>query len=276
MKFKNNFIKINGRNTFYLGRGQHQKEVIVMLHGFPGNHMGLEDMENGFKNNYRLIIPDMPACGQTQPLLKAHTLENYAKWLHSFLESLNIGQVIVVGHSFGSRVSLVFAAHYQDKVKKLVLITPVVKLNGFIPRVASLKGKIAKMLPRYMQKYWLSNRLYQYAVKMIIFKSASPKRRDQITITDIKESKNLDVRATIEIFDEFYKFDLTPVAKKVNTVCLIVGGDKDEVATITSLRELLGNMSNAKLEIMKNSGHLLPLERPKATARIIESWLKSN
>ncbi len=275
MKFKENNITVDGQKVFYWESGGQQKEIMVLLHGFPGNHMGLIDLANRLGQEYRLIIPDMPACGESESLKDSHTLKNYAKWLNDFLEELHIDQVIIIGHSFGARVSLVFSLYHAPKIKRLILTTPVVKLSGLIPQIASLKGYIAKMLPKYMQKQWLSNRLYHYAVGKVIFKSASYEKRKQITERDIKESKNLDARATIEIFDEFYKFDLTPFAKEVSINSLIIAGDKDRVAILKSVQELSEIMKGSTLVVMENSGHLLPLERPKATAKIIKNWLQN-
>ncbi len=275
MKFKSNTVTVGGQTIFYLQKGYQQKGTIVLLHGFPGNHQGLVGLANGIGEGYRLIVVDLPACGKTSSLKGVHLLENYAKWLDGFLNVLDINQVIVIGHSFGSRVALVFADRYPKRVQKLVLITPVVGLYGTIARLASLKGHIAKMLPKYMQKKWLTNGLYQYAVKKIIFKSASHKRRQKITDLNILESKNIDVKATIEIFEEFYRVDLTPLGHRVKAKTLIVAGDKDEVATIASLQLLAGAMPLAELKIMKGAGHLVPLEKPRTTANIIKNWLQN-
>ena len=261
--------------TFYWEKNPQSRETIVFLHGFPGNHLGLVDLANKFPNQYRLIIPDMPACGKTPPLSRPHTLKNYARWLKDFLRELQIENPIIVGHSFGSRVALVFASHYQNQAEKLVLLTPVVALYGIMPRIASLKGIIAKMLPQYMQKRWLSHPLYQYVVKMIIFKSASKKRRDEITNINNEELKSLDVNATIEVFDEFYTSNLLPMAKAIKIPCLIIAGDRVEVDTPASIKKL-GSQSNLfTVAVMQKSGHLLPLESPAATAKIIKHWLNN-
>ncbi len=276
MKFRKNTVTINDCEVSYWEKHPDKQEAIILLHGFPGNHMGLIDLANNLGREYRLIIPDLPACGKSFPLQQAHTLGHYADWLADFSRALGIKEPIIIGHSFGSRVALVFAAQYPGHIAKLVLITPVVTLNGILPHLASLKGFIAKLLPEYMRKRWLSNKPYQYAVKMIIFKSASKKRRQEITKIDIEESKNLNVNATIEIFDEFYRSDLLPLAKKITAPCLVVAGDKDQVATPASIKKLVSQSDVFSLQMLKKSGHLLPLERPKLTANVIQSWLTNS
>jgi len=264
---------VNGRKSLYWEKGPIMAETILFLHGFPGNHMGLEDLANAFQEKYRIIIPDLPACGESEPFIQTHTLKSYADWLKMFLEHLGLQQIIIVGHSFGTRVALVFAAEYPDKVKKMALITPMLRVDGLIARVASLKFSIAKVLPRRMRSQWLSNKLYQHAFKVIIFKSASPKRRKEIVEMDRKEMMHIDPKYTLEIFDEFYQSNLTPTGEKVKAPCLVIAADKDEIATLQAVGELVACLENVTFEIMKDSGHLVPLERPVETANVIKKWL---
>src|ERR1035437_11087681 len=100
MKFKKKLVIVNNRKAFYWEKNTEKKQVIVLLHGFPGSHEGLVDMANGLKD-YHLIIPDLPACGLSDPLSEKHNLENYSKWLEDFLKSLFIDSAIIIGHSFG-------------------------------------------------------------------------------------------------------------------------------------------------------------------------------
>ncbi len=274
MKLKNNLVIINGRKFFYWEKNRKNKQVIVLLHGFPGNHMGLVDLANYLDNEYRIIIPDLPACGQSESLNGIHNLKSYSNWLNSFLESLSINKTIIIGHSFGSRVALVFAANYAKNVEKLVLITPVVEVDGFIARVATLYYKIAEVLPNYLQKIMLSNGFGKKMGDIIIFKPANPKIHKKIIDRDVKELKKLNQKVIIEIFNEFYKFKLIALGKRIKTESLVIASDKDEIATLKSVKILAGNIDKVSFEIMENSGHLVPLEKPSATAKIILHFLQ--
>ena len=272
MKFEKKSAVIYGKKVWYWEKNHQQNPVMVFLHGFPGSHKGLMDLAGNIKG-YRLIIPDLPACGQSEPLQKSHSLGNYANWVNDFLGNLSIGNVVVVGHSFGARVGLMFATKHPQKIRGLVLITPVVKVDGLIVRIASFKGIIAKWLPIALRKAWLSSKFYHRMGHMVIFKSSSSKNRRQMLETDYKELENLDVRATIEVFDEFYHSDLVSLAKKMTAKILLVAGDRDKIATISSIKEFAGKLQKGSLQVIKNSGHLVPLERPLTTATVIETWL---
>lgn len=272
MKFKENTVEINGRKYFYLDNNI-SKNAIVLLHGFPGNHEGMTNMANCIGKEYRLIVPDLPACGESDLLDKKHNLKNYSDWLYDFLKSLDIREVIIIGHSFGSRLALVFANRYPAKVKKLVLITPVLKVEGLFNRIISIYYGITGFLPEYLQKMMLSNGFGKKMGDMIIFKSSDSKVHKEIISRDIKEIKRIKPQVTIEMFDEFYKFSLIPVGKTINKDSLIIAGELDRISPIGPIRELVRQLPKSKLEIMKGCGHLVPLEKPKAIASIIEKWL---
>lgn len=272
MKFKKNVIVVNGCKVSYWEKLGH-KEALVLLHGFPGNHSVVIDMARNL-SDYHIIIPDLPACGQSDSLKNEHTLKNYSKWLNDFLEIIAVKRAIIVGYSFGSRVALTFAVIYPKKVEKLALVTPVVKVDSLIARLASYEYKIAEKLPLHMQKTWLSNKIYHNVSNMIIFKSASKKRRQHLIDNDAKEIKRIDSKANLELFNEFFSSKPISEGEKIDAKTLIIAADKDEIATVSSVKELCSRFTNLEFKIIKNSGHIAIAERPKKVASIIKKWLQ--
>ncbi len=275
MKFKKNVVIIGGRKFFYWQNSDEKKETIVLLHGFPGNHMGLIDMALRLGDKYRIIIPDLPACGQSQDLIGNHNLETYRGWLGAFLENVSVGRFIIIGHSFGSRLALAFSAAYPEKVEKLILITPVLEVDGFIARLAASYYMVANMLPNYFQKLWTSSKLVKKVGNNILFKSSDMALRNKIMQRDIKELNQLNHKVTMELFNEFYTSKLLTSEDIIKAECLIIAAEKDEIATLKSVKTLTAQLRGASLKIMKSSGHLVPLEDPSATAKIVTSWLKT-
>jgi len=273
MNFKEKTVKIDARKVFYWETSHTKKEVIILLHGFPGSHKGLVDMAKGLGNNYRIIIPDLPACGLSELLEGKHNLENYSRWLNNFLEILSIDKAVIIGHSFGSRVGLVFSENYPEKVKKLVLITPVVKVEGLIARFVSIEYRLAKLLPESLQKLWLSNRVHFGVGHLIIFKTAGAKKREKLIARDREELKNLNPQVNIELFDEFYRFSLIPVGEKVKNKSLVIAGALDEIAPLNSVQKLSEQLVNSDFVIMKQAGHVVVAEKPLTVAKIIKKWL---
>ena len=276
MRFKKHLIKIRQRKFFYWEKNKKAEEAVIFIHGFPGNHSGLVEFAGCFGKNHRMIIPDLPACGRSETLAGSHTLENYAGWLNDFMNSLQLKQAVIVGHSFGARVAFMFSAGYHKRVKKLVLVTPVVNKNSLVPLLGSLQYKILKILPRRFQKEWLNNKVYQKSCHAIMFKSASPARIKLITKRDRKEYSCLLPAVAIEVFNDFENLDLFSVAEEIAVPTLVIAGGKDEIAAPKSVQRLAEKIRPAEFRVMEDSGHLAPLESPRRTAGLILNWLAKN
>lgn len=79
-------------------------KTLIILHGWGSNK---EIMQQAFKAtlpSYKHIYIDMPGFGKSSnPMIL--TTQDYAKIIKIFLDKLNIGIDIAIGHSFGGKVA---------------------------------------------------------------------------------------------------------------------------------------------------------------------------
>jgi pimeloyl-ACP methyl ester carboxylesterase len=271
MKFKRNNIIVNGATVSYWESNHRRKSVMVFLHGFPGSHKGMMAMAGQF-SKHRLLVPDLPACGASEPLRKGHSLKRYAAWLDDFLNVLSIDRATIVGHSFGARVALRFSVDHPKKVERLVLIAPVMTVDSFIGRLATTYYKFSDLLPDHLQDAWSNNTLYRNIGNAIIYKSSSPKRQQYFLAIDAKDAKDINGHDEVQIFNDFYKHPSIRVDRKFRVRTLLIVGEKDEIATPDSVEILFKRLANAKMKVMKKSGHHITLERPGALGTVMREW----
>lgn len=272
MRFKRNEIIINGAKVSYWEKNHRRKSTIVFLHGFPGSHKGLVAMATQF-SKHRLLIPDFPACGGSEPLRNGHSLSRYATWLGNFLTALSIDRATIVGHSFGARVALRFSMDHPKRVECLVLIAPVMTVDSFIGRLATTYYKFSDMLPDYLQNAWSNNTLYRNIGNAIIYKSSSAKRQKYFLGIDAKDAKDIAGHDEVRVFNDFYRHPSIRMNKKFHVKTLLIVGDKDEIATPGSVEALFKRLTNAEMKVIKRAGHHITLERPGALGTIMRQWL---
>jgi pimeloyl-ACP methyl ester carboxylesterase len=96
-----NDLKIN-----YFDNGLASDEVILFIHG---NSQSLNSfrhqLSNPGLNQYRLIALDLPGHGNSQKANDYH-IDLFVNVLSSLIDSLNIKQYLVVGHSLGGHIAL--------------------------------------------------------------------------------------------------------------------------------------------------------------------------
>ena len=69
--------------------------------------------------------------------------------------------------------------------------------------------------------------------------------------------------------------DFSDKVQKVQCPTLIICGEKDN-ANIKSAQYLSKNIKNAKLEIIKNTGHIVNEENPKELSKLLTQFWNKN
>ncbi len=111
----------NGLSVHYQQIGQGPD--LVMIHGLSGNlavwHLQIVPM---LWDHFRICTYDIRGHGYTDTPATGYSLDEMAADLADLLETLEIEQPYLVGHSFGADISLYFALLYPDRVKQVVAI----------------------------------------------------------------------------------------------------------------------------------------------------------
>ena len=62
--------------------------VVIMIHGFRGTHHGLELIAK-MLGGYRVIVPELPGFGKSEPFKNEHSIKNYVTWLKDIINDLH-------------------------------------------------------------------------------------------------------------------------------------------------------------------------------------------
>lgn len=103
------------------------EKVIVLLHGKNFSGYYWERVANDLlKRHYRVVIPDQIGFGKSsKPDFYQYSFGQLALNTKLLLDSLQIKQFDLVGHSMGGMLATTFAANYSSSVNKLILINPI-------------------------------------------------------------------------------------------------------------------------------------------------------
>ena len=220
---------------------------IVFLHGWGQNIEMMKPIADPLQETHEIMILDLPGYGESSEPTFTWTVDDYVECLHTLLEQLKIENPILVGHSFGGKISLLYASKYA--VEKLVLFGSPFKKE--IEKL-SLKTKTLKTL----KKVPVLNKLEQFAKRHIgstDYRNASPRMRDILV-----ETVNLDI---------------TNEVKKIKCPTLIVWGTNDEAVPIERAYELENLIHDAGVVIYEGSTHYAYLENLGQTISILHNFL---
>jgi pimeloyl-ACP methyl ester carboxylesterase len=104
-----------------------EKGNVILLHGknFSGNYW--ERTANDLvKNGYRVLIPDQIGFGKSsKPENFPYSFQLLASLTHELVDSLNLKNYILIGHSMGGMLATRYALMYPNEVTKLILVNPI-------------------------------------------------------------------------------------------------------------------------------------------------------
>ena len=240
---------VNDINVSYKIYGNKNGQSVVFLHGWGQNIAMMEPLANSFKNDYNLVIIDLPGFGESDEPNYAWSLEDYVEFLHTFFKRYNIKRPILVGHSFGGKLALLYASKY-DVLKLVVLASPFKKEITKL----SLKTKVLKNL----KKIKFLNKFENFAKKhigSIDYRNASPIMREILTM--------------------HVNTDITENIKKINCPTLIIWGTNDEAVPYVRAHELESLILNAGVVTYDGCTHYAYLERLGQTISVLKSFFNS-
>jgi pimeloyl-ACP methyl ester carboxylesterase len=96
-------------------------EPVLLLHPGVGSSDAFTNTMPYLSRKYLVIAPDFLGNGDSDPTPFEYTMPDHARSLVSFLDSLGIKKVSVVGHHTGAKVAAELAINWPDHVNKLVL-----------------------------------------------------------------------------------------------------------------------------------------------------------
>ncbi len=112
-------VKIQRMQLHYQRLGQGQP--LILLHGLFGSADNWGTVANHFATCYQVISVDLRNHGRSPH----HDEQNYSVMAEDLLklcDALALDSTQLLGHSMGGKVAMQFAAHYPERVDKLIIV----------------------------------------------------------------------------------------------------------------------------------------------------------
>ena len=237
--------RIKDMDINYIQYGNPKGKDVVLLHGWGQNIEMMRPIGDNL-DDFCITILDFPGFGESSEPTSALTIYDYTDILEELLKELKVKEPIVMGHSFGGRVAIVYAS--RNKVEKLVLFgAPCVRENRKSVKESLLKG--IKKLPGM-------NSIGEYMKKFIgseDYRNASPVMRETLVNT-VNE-------------------DLSECAKKIEAPTLLIWGTNDQAAPIEDAKKLEALLVDGALIELPGLTHYAYLEALPQVINILNNFL---
>ncbi|MDF2067203.1 alpha/beta hydrolase [Bacillus sp. Cr_A10] len=252
-------VQIKSSSVAYIDEGQ--GEVLFLIHGFCGSSAYWSRVVPLLANQYRVIAIDLPGHGESEVQDNVNQIDDYADFIHQFLDSLELDKVTMLGHSLGGYITLAFAEKYSERLNGFSLIHS----TGFPDSEEAKKGRDTSALK-------IDDEGIEVFVDGLIPKLFAP--------NNVKSHQNL-VEEAIKI-----GYSTSPIGAKNALMAMRDRKDRREIINITKLPVVLVAGAedqlipsektftaygvNIKQVVLKDVGHMSMYEAPKELVKIFE------
>jgi pimeloyl-ACP methyl ester carboxylesterase len=241
--------------------GDQAAPPIVFLHGWGGSRESLRGIGSLFQSTWRVHLLDLPGFGDAPPPPNDWNTARYADLVERYLFDEVGGPAVLVGHSFGGRISIRLAARRPSPARALVLMgVPGLPLPPFS------RLRMRRLAVRALRRGLT-------AVQSV----TGPQPLEWHTRT-FGSKDYLAAGAIRSVFVRVVNEDLTESARAVACPTLLLwGADDQETSPLLAYRyESLMN-GHAELEILPHKDHhLYTGTGAHLCALKIRSWLSAH
>lgn len=272
---------LGGRTRYWVYGADEPDTTLVLVHGFRGDHHGLEAIAAILCDSDRtlqVIAPDLPGFGESTPLGNGHDIEAYASWLKEFRRTLGVEREPVLGHSFGTIVVSAALAGGMP-APRAILVNPIAAPalsgpNGIGTRLAIFYYWLGAALPERVGFGVLRAGIVTRGMSVTMAKTRDPELRRWIHDQHDRYFGAFANRAVVlEAFRASVGHDVSEYAAAIDIPIRLIAADRDDITPVEAQERLVETFPDATLLVLPDVGHLIHYERPRETAADIAHFL---
>jgi non-heme chloroperoxidase len=246
----------DGTQIFYKDWGTGQP--VVFCHGWPltADAWDAQMLFLGTEG-YRVIAHDRRGHGRSTQTWDGNTMDQYADDLAELIETLDLHDVILVGHSTGGgEVARYIGRHGTDRVAKSVLIAAVPPL--MLKTDDNPEGLPVKNFDDLRTGVHDDRSGFFEGLAMPFFGYNRPAAKVSQGVIDSFWAQGMlgSIRAMYECIKQFSETDFTADLQKINVPTLLIHGDDDQIVPIVaSSAKTVKIVPDVQLKVYEGAPH---------------------
>lgn len=285
--FETEHVSVDGYDLVCYRAGEGE-QCVLCLNGGPGLPCDYLREPHGFLagQGYQVVAFDQLGCGASscpdRPEL--WTIDRYVEEVEQVRQQLGLGDVHLLGHSWGGWLAIEYMAKYGDRVKSLVFADTCANmphLTGELMRLrAALGPETQAMMLAHEADGTTDHPEYQAAITLLNYRHVCRLPEAPESLQYSREHSNKVIYNTMQGPNEFLytgnlrHWDRWGELENIRCPAMIVVGRHDEITPACAM-EMHQRLPDSRVVVFPNSSHMPFHEEPEMYRDQLLAFLRS-
>jgi pimeloyl-ACP methyl ester carboxylesterase len=268
--YASRYVEAAGLKLHYLDYGTPGRPPMLCVHGGAAHAHWFDFVAPSLSADYHVRALDLRGHGDSQAAEPpSYRYQDYASDLAAAIEKLDLRDFVLVGHSMGGMVSLVYAAGYPGRVSRLIVADSTMHMGE--DRVATLRdvgtrqGSVYATQEELVARYRLRPSGTLATPETVRYVAAHSSRQSADGTWRHKLDRNVYARRE--------NIDGMPYWDKIRIPALIVKGDHSPRISPEIFAEVKARCPQVELAEVPQSDHHVTLDNPPGFVDAVRPFL---
>lgn len=256
---------INGLSVFL--EGSSKNKSIIFIHGFPYDHTMWKAQIDELSKNYFCVAYDIRGLGESPIGDGQYTMESFVDDLELILTELKLDKPVLCGLSMGGYISFRALERMEEKFSAVILCDTRSDADGNegkLKRAAAIKRINTEGLATFAKDF-ITNCFGDHYKQ-------NDKEEFEKRIAKSSTFNPAGVKGSLLAM--LGRNDTTEYLIRIKIPVLVICGENDALTPPPVMKALADKINGAEFVIIKNSGHMSPIENPREVNEAIKKFLE--
>jgi len=267
------FVEANGVRLHYLDYGAAGQRPMLCVHGGGAHAHWFDFVAPGFTPDHQVLALDLRGHGDSawaDP--QTYAWKTYAGDLNAFVEKLDLRDFVLIGHSMGGMISLVYAAMHPGRMGRLVIVDSIMLMP--MDRVSRMREFAALPARRYATQDEL---IARYRLEPADTQMAAPEVIQRMALHSGRQDADgrWQHKADRRVYANFEQIAGVPLWEKVRVPALAIRGGRSTRFTPEVLAEIRALAPQVQMAEVPESDHHITLDNPHGFVDVVRRFLRT-
>jgi pimeloyl-ACP methyl ester carboxylesterase len=255
---------ISGLSVYFEGNSKNKS--IIFLHGFPYGHTMWKSQIDELSEKYFCVTYDIRGLGESPVGDGQYTMESFVDDLETIINKLKLEKPILCGLSMGGYISFRALERFENKFSAVILCDTRSEADnneGKLKRAAAIKRINTEGLAPFAKDF----------ITNCFGDDYKKNHKDEFEKRIAKSSGFDPAGVKGSLLAMLSRNDTTEYLSNIKIPALIICGEHDALTPPAVMKTLAEKINGAEYVVIKNSGHMSPIENPEEVNIALRDFL---